>query len=82
MDETVSIKDKISGFEKKMAGIVEHATRNFATLRVGFARPDFLEGMSIYQKNSCFLDALCQAVESWWSLKAKTTKLTALSRKM
>ena len=32
--------------------------------------PDFLEGMSIYQKNSCFLDALCQAVESWWSLKA------------
>ena len=32
--------------------------------------PNFLEGMSIYQKNSCFLDALCQAVESWWSLKA------------
>lgn len=32
--------------------------------------PVFLEGMPIYQKNSCFLDALCQAVESWWSLKA------------
>lgn len=32
--------------------------------------PIFLEGMPIYQKNSCFLDALCQAVESWWSLKA------------
>ena len=32
--------------------------------------PDFLEGMPIYQKKSCFLDALCQAVESWWSLKA------------
>ena len=47
MDETVSIKDKISGFEKKMAGIVEHATRNFATLRVGFARPDFLEGIKV-----------------------------------
>ena len=32
--------------------------------------PDFLEGVPIYQKQSCFLDALCQAVESWWSLKS------------
>ncbi len=32
--------------------------------------PECLYGLPVYQKKSCFLDALCQAVESWWSLKA------------
>lgn len=32
--------------------------------------PEFLEGLPLYQKKSGFLDALCQAVESWWSLNA------------
>lgn len=42
--------------------------------------PDFLEGMPIYQKQSCFLDALCQAVESWWSLKSNEESI-AYSKK-
>ena len=32
--------------------------------------PAFLQGLSVYHKKSCYLDALCQAVESWWSLQA------------
>lgn len=32
--------------------------------------PGFLKGVPSYQKKSCYLDALCQAVESWWSLRA------------
>ncbi len=47
MGDEVVVKDKISGFEKKMSGIVEHTIRNFSTLRVGFARPDFLEGIKV-----------------------------------
>ena len=32
--------------------------------------PDFLHGLPLYQKKSCYLDALCQAVESWWAKRA------------
>ena len=33
-------------------------------------QPDFLRTLPVYQKKCTMLDALCQAIESWWSLKA------------
>jgi len=32
--------------------------------------PDLLETLPIYQRKCTMLDALCQAIESWWSRKA------------
>ena len=42
--------------------------------------PQFLHGLPLYQKKACYLDALCQAVESWWSLKANEESI-AYSKK-
>ena len=49
--------------------------------------PDFvwldsslLEGLPDYQKKSTLLDALCQAIESWWSVKSNTDSI-ALSKR-
>jgi len=33
-------------------------------------QPDLLKTLPLYQKKCTMLDALCQAIESWWSLKA------------
>ena len=33
-------------------------------------QPDVLKSLPIYQKKCTMLDALCQAIESWWSKKA------------
>lgn len=33
-------------------------------------QPDTLKSLPIYQKKCTMLDALCQAIESWWSKKA------------
>lgn len=33
---------------------------------------DFLKSLPIYQKKCTMLDALCQAIESWWSRKSST----------
>jgi len=38
---------------------------NFVVLQ-----PDLLKTLPIYQKKCTMLDALCQAIESWWSKKA------------
>ncbi|MCI8663804.1 MAG: phosphonoacetaldehyde reductase [Hungatella sp.] len=35
-----------------------------------FLIPEFLTGLPIYQKKCTLLDALCQAIESWWSVKS------------
>ncbi len=32
--------------------------------------PDFLLGLPIYQKKCTMLDALCQSIESWWSVSS------------
>ncbi len=32
--------------------------------------PELLEGLPVYQKKCTMLDALCQAVESWWSVNS------------
>jgi len=32
--------------------------------------PEFLHGLSIYQKRATMLDALCQAIESYWSVNS------------
>ena len=32
--------------------------------------PSVLQGLSLYQKKSTMLDALCQAIESWWSVNS------------
>ncbi len=32
--------------------------------------PEVLEGLPIYQKKCTLLDALCQAIESWWSVNS------------
>ena len=37
---------------------------------VAILDPDVLEGLPIYQKKCTVLDALCQAIESWWSVKS------------
>lgn len=42
--------------------------------------PELLYDLQDYHKKSCFLDALCQAVESWWSLKANEESI-AYSKK-
>ena len=42
--------------------------------------PGLLYDLPDYHKKSCFLDALCQAVESWWSLKASEESI-AYSKK-
>lgn len=42
--------------------------------------PELLYDLPDYHKKSCFLDALCQAVESWWSLKANEESI-AYSKK-
>jgi alcohol dehydrogenase class IV len=39
-------------------------------------QPDFLKTLPIYQKKCTMLDALCQAVESWWSKKATAESIT------
>jgi len=33
-------------------------------------QPDLLKSLPVYQKKCTMLDALCQAIESWWSIKA------------
>ena len=33
-------------------------------------QPDLLKTLPVYQKKCTMLDALCQAIESWWSIKA------------
>ena len=33
-------------------------------------QPDLLKTLPVYQKKCTMLDALCQAIESWWSKKA------------
>jgi alcohol dehydrogenase class IV len=42
--------------------------------------PSVLETLPLYQKKCTMLDALCQAVESWWSVNS-TEESTALSRR-
>lgn len=37
---------------------------------VAILDPDVLEGLPLYQKKCTMLDALCQAIESWWSVKS------------
>ena len=37
----------IANIEKQMAGVFEHTAREFATLRVGFARADFLDSVQV-----------------------------------
>ena len=37
-----------------------------------FLVPEFLKGLSVYQKKCTMLDALCQAIESWWSIKSNS----------
>ena len=37
----------IASIEKQMAGVFEHTVREFATLRVGFARADFLDSVQV-----------------------------------
>jgi len=32
--------------------------------------PDLLNSLPLYQKKCTFLDALCQAIESWWCIKS------------
>ena len=32
--------------------------------------PEVLRSLPMYQKKCCFLDALCQAIESWWSVQS------------
>lgn len=34
-----------------------------------------LDGLPLYQKKSAMLDALCQAIESWWSKKANAESI-------
>jgi len=43
-------------------------------------QPDMLKTVPIYQKKCTMLDALCQAIESWWSKKA-TPESIEYSRK-
>lgn len=43
-------------------------------------QPDMLNTLPLYQKKCTMLDALCQAIESWWSKKA-TTESIEYSRK-
>lgn len=46
--------------------------------------PELLRNLSLYQKKSTLLDALCQAIESWWSINStnesiKYAKLAVMS---
>jgi len=43
-------------------------------------QPDMLRTLPLYQKKCTMLDALCQAIESWWSKKA-TAESIGYSRK-
>jgi alcohol dehydrogenase class IV len=36
---------------------------------VGFV-PEVLDGLPMYHKKAAFLDALCQSIESWWSVNS------------
>ena len=38
-------------------------------------QPDMLKTLPLYQKKCTMLDALCQAIESWWSKKATTESI-------
>ena len=38
-------------------------------------QPDMLKTLPLYQKKCTMLDALCQAIESWWSRKATTESI-------
>ena len=37
----------IANIERQMAGVFEHTAREFSTLRVGFARADFLDSVQV-----------------------------------
>ena len=37
---------------------------------VAILDPDALKGLPVYQKKCTVLDALCQAIESWWSVRS------------
>ena len=43
-------------------------------------QPDMLANLPLYQKKCTMLDALCQAIESWWSKKS-TSESIAFSQK-
>lgn len=45
-----------------------------------FLIPSILKGLPVYQKKCTMLDALCQAIESWWSVKS-TDESKKYSRK-
>lgn len=45
-----------------------------------FLIPSLLKGLPIYQKKCTILDALCQAIESWWSVNS-TDESIAYSKK-
>ena len=38
-------------------------------------QPDMLKTLPVYQKKCTMLDALCQAIESWWSRKATSESI-------
>lgn len=41
-----------------------------------FLDPQFLETLPLYQKKCTMLDALCQAIESWWSIRSNEESIT------
>jgi len=38
--------------------------------------PEILNSLPLYQKKCTFLDALCQSIESWWSIKSNTESIS------
>ena len=51
-------------------GVKQSVTHDSILPDLAVLDPEALLGLHLYQKKSTMLDALCQAIESWWSVNA------------
>ncbi len=60
-------------------GVKQSITSDFILPNYVVFEPFFLKSLSEYQKKCAMLDALCQAIEAWWSVNS-TDESKAMSR--
>lgn len=51
-------------------GVKQSVTNNSIVPNIAILYPELLNTLPLYQKKCTLLDALCQAIESWWSVNS------------
>lgn len=65
-----------TGSESTRYAVIYHEGEKFSVTheslipKYAILEPSVLESLPLYQKKCCMLDALCQAIESWWSVNS------------